>query len=104
MQPSNPNNPCYFGRMSNPLDKIHINAFIITPNPSADQFEIIFKDEFKHEVFIEVYDVLGKKIINTAFSKRVKNSFVNLDYYPKGVYFLRIIVGNSIINKKLIKK
>lgn len=104
MQPSNPNNPCYFGRMSNPLDKSDIDAFIITPNPSADQFEIIFKDELEQEVFIEVYDVLGKKIINTAIGKRVKNSFVNLDNYPKGVYFLRITMGNSIINKKLIKK
>lgn len=104
MQPSNPNNPCYFGRMSNPLDKSDIDAFIITPNPSADQFEIIFKDELEQEVFIEVYDVMGKNLINTAISSRVKNSFVNLDNYPKGVYFLRITVGNSIINKKLIKK
>ena len=104
MQPSNTNNPCYFGRIITPLYKIDIDAFIITPNPSADQFEIIFKDEFKHEVFCEVYDVMGKNLINTAISTRVKNSFVNLDNYPKGVYFLRITVGNSIINKKLIKK
>jgi hypothetical protein len=72
-------------------------------NPSHANFEIIFDTELSQLTTYEVYDVLGKKIFKETINKGVKNSFVNLEGYPEGIYLLRVSMGDAIVNKKLIK-
>ncbi len=80
------------------------DSFVIAPNPSNGVFELIFEKETPEDLTYEVYDILGKKLFKDYFKKGGKSSFLTLENYPQGIYLLRVKVGDSIINKKLIKK
>lgn len=64
---------------------------------------MIFDTELTQDASYEVFDIFGKKIFKNTISKGVKNSFVNLEGYPNGIYLLKVQIGYTFINKKLIK-
>lgn len=65
---------------------------------------MIFDTELTQDASYEVYDILGKKILEDDISKGITNIIVNLERFRDGIYFLRVQVGNASTNKKLIKK
>ena len=89
----------------NDFNEYDLNSLTVSPNPSDGVFQVHFTSLVPSaEVAFSVYDILGKKLFEKKVTFNDTGFEVNLVDYPKGVYFLRITVGNSIINKKLIKK
>ncbi|MGV9004415.1 leucine-rich repeat domain-containing protein [Flavobacterium sp.] len=87
------------------VNEYDLNSIIVSPNPSDGVFEVKFSCKASSEdVLYNVYDVLGKKLFEKKVTFENSGFEVNLVDHPVGVYQLRIKVGNSIINKKLIKK
>jgi len=75
------------------------NELIIFPNPVGNDELRIMNYEFKGNETVQIFDILGKKILNTQYSILNTNS-INVSSLANGIYFLKI--NNQIA--KFIKK
>ena len=64
------------------------------PNPSEDIFNI----ESRLDVEVEVYDLMGKRLI------KEKSKRIDMSGYPTGVYNFTIIYDKMRWNKRVIKQ
>ena len=71
------------------------NQIVIFPNPTTGMFHVQGEKIEK----IEVYDVQGQ-ILQIVKGKRM--NMINLGHQPKGIYFVKVIQGESYQVKKLI--
>lgn len=71
----------------------------IFPNPAREQVTI--RSDINGYHTIEIADINGRILFSTACSD---NSYsIDLRNYRKGLYFLRIFDGHSVITRKLVK-
>jgi hypothetical protein len=70
----------------------------VSPNPSTGTFSIDFGVAKKVEV--EIYNALGERIYTAVFSQ--SNGTIDLGSAPKGVYFLRAVLPEGTVTKKLV--
>jgi hypothetical protein len=90
----------------NSVSKIEIlNNIKIYPNPSNGYFQLNYEIEYAHASTIEIFDVLGQRIIQKTIP-RAKNVQENIDLanYPSGTYWLSITIDNSKMSFVLIKE
>lgn len=74
-------------------------AINIYPNPNTGQFNIELKANEENAI-IEIYDIMGK-IVSTHSNVR-GNVSIDIDDHPKGVYLVKITIGNEVFNEKII--
>jgi hypothetical protein len=81
-----------------------IDDLNIYPNPSRDIFNISFVSEDIQDIDIKVVNLIGEILWNESLGKFVGEytKQINLEGYPKAVYFLEIHTNDEIINKRLI--
>ena len=72
----------------------------VFPNPFDNTFNIVTGKN--NEVQVEIYDIVGKKIITKTFDD--SKSIIDMRDYNDGIYLLKIIYYDRIIIKKIIKK
>ncbi|WP_397362171.1 S8 family serine peptidase [Olleya sp. R77988] len=72
----------------------------IFPNPVINQLTIQIPSQFE-EAEVRVYDVLGKKVIQTTVS--ATNKTINTNPLAKGVYLVKIEAEDLSVIKKIIK-
>lgn len=78
------------------------NEILIYPNPANDQMEIRSLNNFTDKISVELYDVIGKKIISqSALSNSIK---MNCETLQKGIYMARITIGMNKSSKTIVKK
>ena len=82
-------------------EEFNINEFKITPNPVTNEFTIQSNTSLELAI-VEVYDVIGQKIISTHITDL--NPSINTSNWQKGVYLVNISVDNKFISKRIIKK
>jgi hypothetical protein len=75
--------------------------FKITPNPTTGVFNLNLNSN--ELVILKIYDTLGKLVFYEKNRDLTQNSQINLAL-PKGLYFLKVNIGNKVIAKKLIIK
>ncbi len=76
---------------------------VVFPNPVDAFITIQFNEELKNPIQVEIFDVLGKLMINT--SENPTNSFkINMTHLATGTYFLNLSSGNRKFTARLIKK
>ena len=81
-----------------PNDGIHLY-----PNPSSGIFNLYVKFEQEKKTKIVVYNIFGKEIYSVSESPILqKNYQINLSSYPNGIYIVRLITNDAVINKKMI--
>ena len=80
------------------LDDNIIDGFTYYPNPTSGT--INFKDD-KIITNIEIYNSLGQQINKITTSK--KNLQLDVNNYSKGVYFIKLTVGNQVKKATFIK-
>ena len=76
------------------IDEINDNTIMVYPNPTEDVLNI----ETRLEVRTEIYDMAGRKLIDTD------NKQINLSSFNSGVYNMIIIYDNIKFNKRVIKQ
>lgn len=92
----------FFSITVNDFTNIDVNQSIIEifPNPNSGIFTITTPND---NYYIEITDVLGRKIIQT--NSNSKQTILNLENYAKGTYYIKILFeDNSEIVKPLIIK
>ncbi|OUS01916.1 hypothetical protein A9Q86_04500 [Flavobacteriales bacterium 33_180_T64] len=81
--------------------EFEISDFQITPNPASSNFTVNLPT-FTNDVTIQVYDVLGKKILNKKLSSVSSN--IDVSKWNNGVYLVRISTENATHTKRFIKE
>jgi hypothetical protein len=77
------------------------NEIEIFPNPTSGVFTIQSNFVSNEFLFIEVYDILGKKV-HDSVENRHSNYIVDISQQPKGIYFVKCYKGDKCITRKII--
>ncbi len=72
---------------------------LIYPNPNAGHFNIELKNNVENTL-VEVYDLMGKKVFTQNY---VSTKFtIDITNQPKGIYLVKMITDNQVLEKKII--
>ena len=73
--------------------------FSLYPNPNKGQFNVSIQNN--EVVSIEVYDLMGKQVF---IQNNIKSNEIAIDLtsQTKGIYFVRVAIGNQFFNEKVI--
>ncbi len=79
------------------------NSLLITPNPASSQTRIIRNLQNAEPLTTMIYDITGV-LVKRIHSSEDNNSgvIVGTSDLPNGVYYVRSIVGNSVLSQKLV--
>jgi hypothetical protein len=82
------------------LEDVIVSDFKVYPNPAKDFISIESTDQDQIST-VQVFDVLGKEVMNT----RIQNNRLNVSNLSKGMYILKInsVNGNGITKKVIIE-
>jgi hypothetical protein len=78
-------------------------AVLLFPNPAAELLNVTFLMKMQQSS-LQLSDISGRKIL----TKIVRDSYpgfterINVAEIPAGVYFLRLISGNSVLTGKVV--
>ncbi|MGB0981631.1 MAG: T9SS type A sorting domain-containing protein [Winogradskyella sp.] len=91
------------GSLSVPTFKEAMEAINVYPNPASSNLNIAVPSQLKHGLTIEVFDVLGKKIVQKSISKLTTN--ISIAQWHTGVYLVKLssIDKGTSITKKVVK-
>ena len=80
------------------------NAISIYPNPNNGTFNLIMEGLNNSSITINIADVLDQIIIkeNYKTSTGTLSKTIDISQYHAGIYFIKIMVGDNIINRKII--
>jgi hypothetical protein len=77
------------------LPNISVDVY---PNPTLETITI--STSINNSEFV-VSDINGKVLSKERFSK---TSQFNFSEYPSGVYFIKVISGENVVSKKIVKQ
>ncbi len=84
------------------------NGLDVYPNPASDIVYIDYSLEKSGPVSLDVYDIAGKlvkRIVQkTLTAAGIHSAVLPSENLENGIYFVRMQVGESVINQKLIKQ
>lgn len=83
------------------VDDFDSNQFVIYPNPVQDKMEVLINNLFVNPK-IEIYSSIGQ-LLNTYIGVPGANS-INLSGFPNGFYIVKLVAGEKVYVKKVIKK
>ena len=96
----------YFSENCNyPLGCFNINpnsvqeipqSISLYPNPTKENITISIEN-FNGNIQTEIYDLLGNRLQST------NETTISLQYYPRGIYFLKVAYGDRVEEIKVIK-
>jgi hypothetical protein len=87
------------GVNSNSINDGKVNVF---PNPASDLIAIQIKDLVKENYDVVLYDVTGKVVEQKTLYQGSTIVYFDTKTLYSGVYFVKIIVGDNVITKKII--
>jgi hypothetical protein len=71
------------------------------PNPADEEFIVNLRGMAPHPVFVRLFDSYGNVVyINKDINGN--NLKINTSSMPSGVYFLQIISGGRMLNRKVV--
>ena len=77
------------------VEDISALGIVIYPNPTKDIITI----ETRLDIEVELYDIMGKKVISESNAKRL-----DLSNLPNGMYNMSILYNGVRYSKKVIKQ
>jgi hypothetical protein len=102
IRPVNPNQ-CLDVRISENSFETSLNIY---PNPAKDLININFELHESAKVTIELVDIIGRTAAlienDKVYSTQMHNVSFNTKDIPNGVYFVKMKINESYINKKII--
>ncbi len=82
------------------IGKPEKSLFTVYPNPTKGEFNLRIDGHVDERVALELTDLLGKVILKETGNK--SNYTFNLSAYPKGVYLLKVKLGDEVALEKII--
>ncbi|WP_299390454.1 T9SS type A sorting domain-containing protein [uncultured Gelidibacter sp.] len=81
--------------------EVTFNDFKMTPNPSHSKFELKLPSGLNN-VKLDIFDVLGKKVLTKALSKL--SSTIDVSKWNDGVYLVKVTSDSGTHIKRFIKQ
>jgi len=82
--------------------KIENGELKIYPNPTDGELQVT---SYELQVTsIEIFDVMGKKLLTSPPSLTSPETTINIAHLPTGLYFLRITTENGVTVRKVLKQ
>ena len=72
---------------------------LVAPNPNNGQFNVVINNN--EVALIEVYDVMGKQVF-VQNNVNANKTTIDLTDQSKGVYFVRVSIGEQVLNEKVV--
>ena len=79
------------------------STLIIVPNPNNGHFTISISNAGIASGHLFIYDMLGVLVMSTPLNNS-KSTVINLTEYPSGVYFIKCISGDQVLNQRMVKQ
>jgi hypothetical protein len=79
------------------------NSFNVFPNPTSNNFAIVFAKEFNNQAIIEVFNITGQKI-DIEYKINLLQVDVNLLDAPNGLYLVKITDAGRTYTQRLQKQ
>ncbi|MFT5848686.1 T9SS type A sorting domain-containing protein [Psychroserpens sp.] len=83
------------------LPSVEANNFSVSPNPAKNKFTLDL-ETFANDSTIEVYDVLGKKILNRKINA-ISSTF-DVSSWNSGLYIIKVSSQNTVLMKRFVKQ
>ncbi len=76
------------------------DAVSVYPNPNNGTFTVSLNKLLSDNVAITLYDVTGRMIMSKQI--HADNEIISIDNAAKGVYLLRVVTGDAVMNKRIV--
>jgi len=76
---------------------------LVYPNPSSDKFKIDFSEIFYKKITLQVFNNIGQLITEKSILQNEPITTIDLTTFSTGVYFIKAIIDEKIINGKICK-
>lgn len=87
------------GKQTSKVQENTIEGFSVYPNPTTGD-RIYITTKYNNDKEITIYDVLGKKVLQTVLSSKE----LNISSLTSGVYIIQVKENDIIATRKLIIK
>lgn len=78
-------------------------GFTIYPNPANQHATVLFNEETKEDLKIELFNSTGKLVHSTVISAGESSVDIPLDAYPDGLYLMRLVTEDRLLGiRKLV--
>ncbi len=80
-------------------------TFQLYPNPSQGDIRLLLENDYSGQVNIEIYDIIGREVLRTAFQKKQINvrKLISARHLAAGVYFIKAeMAGQQQVQKLMI--
>lgn len=82
------------------INEFSENQFLVYPNPVQDKMIILINNQLLNPK-IEIYSSIGQLI--TTFKVNIGENTIDISRFSKGFYFVKLVDGNKVATKKIIK-
>ncbi|MFZ9475133.1 MAG: T9SS type A sorting domain-containing protein, partial [Bacteroidia bacterium] len=82
------------------IDESENEVFTVYPNPGQGIYNLVTSNSLPYR--IQVLDITGRMLIDQEL--HTSNYTLNIQNYTNGIYYLKIISGNSTKSIRLIKE
>jgi hypothetical protein len=83
------------------IEETEQSAFTLYPNPARDYLTIT-TPQTKIESFVTMYNVNGREMLKKQISGNVTK--IDIRSFANGVYIVKLIQGNAVEVRKIVKK
>jgi hypothetical protein len=78
-------------------------SVIVFPNPASDVVNIKFEAPVDSEVIVDILDSQGKMVKRDLIESTMSEKQLNLQNFPPGIYYLKLIKGKLVNVYKVVK-
>ncbi|HWR94456.1 MAG TPA: S8/S53 family peptidase [Flavobacterium sp.] len=88
------------------VKEVAFKTFDLWPNPVKDELNIAIQSELSDDVYVTIYDILGKRVVNKKldYENELFKSKINAEFLNPGVYFVNVKQGDKYSVRKIIKE
>lgn len=80
-----------------------VNLFSYSPNPTTNEL-VVSSLDFGDKSEIEIYNVLGEKVLTQQQTTNVKQQIVDVSQLPSGIYFISVKTSRGTSSAKFVKE
>jgi hypothetical protein len=85
-----------------------LKGLIVFPNPVDDDLLMEFDLLEQQDIFVQIFNTTGQLVSSNEFENTSQGqnqlSIKDLNHLAKGIYFVKINVGDQFLLKKIIKR
>ncbi len=79
---------------------------LLYPNPTNNNITIKLNEEFYNkDISIEIYDIVGQLSYSNSIKNHANNNLtINVSHFPKGIYLVKLQIGEKVYSDKFFKQ